>query len=81
MWACLKGSTENRLLELPLDHVCLFRPGVKQPLDGITSKMPSYRIFIRALGPLLSLARALLPHQVLTTRSVGKAMLNAVHIH
>lgn len=81
MWARVKGRTENRLLKLPFEHVCLFRPGVIQPLDGITSKTPSYRIFYRALGPLLSLARAVLPNHILTTRSIGIAMLNAVRMH
>ena len=81
MWARVKGRTENALLKLPFAHVCLFRPGVIQPLDGIISKTPSYRIFYRLLGPLLSVARGVLPNQILTTRSVGRAMLNAVRQH
>lgn len=77
-WARVKGRTENELQKLGFARVCLFRPGVIQPLDGITSQTPGYRWFYRVLGPLLSLARRGLPNQILTTRSVGRAMLNAV---
>jgi len=77
-WARVKGHTENQLQKVGFARVCLFRPGVIQPLDGITSHTRSYRWFYRAFGPVLSLARWLLPHQVLTTRTVGRAMLNAV---
>lgn len=81
MWARVKGRTENALLKLPFAHVCLFRPGVIQPLDGITSKTPSYRILYSVLSPLLSVLRGVLPNHILTTRSIGSAMLNAVRLH
>lgn len=81
MWARVKGRTENALLQLPFAHVCLFRPGVIQPLDGIQSKTRSYRILYRILAPLLSLMRRMLPNHILTTRSIGSAMLNAVRRH
>jgi uncharacterized protein YbjT (DUF2867 family) len=77
-WARVKGRTENDLQTLGFARVCLFRPGVIQPLDGITSRTPSYRWFYRVLGPVLSLARCVLPNQILTTRIVGRAMLNAL---
>jgi uncharacterized protein YbjT (DUF2867 family) len=74
MWARVKGRTENALLKLPLSAY-MFRPGFIQPMDGIQSKTPSYRIFYRILGPLLPLLRRALPNQVLTTREIGQAML------
>jgi uncharacterized protein YbjT (DUF2867 family) len=74
MWARVKGRTENALLKLPL-NAYMFRPGFIQPLDGITSKTPSYRIFYQVLGPLLPVLRRALPAQVLTTREIGQAML------
>jgi uncharacterized protein YbjT (DUF2867 family) len=75
MWARVKGKTENDLQKLPFRGVYLFRPGVIQPLDGIVSKTPSYRLLYAALKPLLPVARALFPNAVLTTRDMGRAML------
>jgi uncharacterized protein YbjT (DUF2867 family) len=74
MWARVKGRTENALLRLPLSAY-MFRPGFIQPLDGIQSKTPSYRIFYKVLAPLLPLLRWALPNQILTTREIGQAML------
>jgi uncharacterized protein YbjT (DUF2867 family) len=74
MWARVKGRTENALLRLPLSAY-MFRPGFIQPLDGIQSKTPSYRVFYKILGPLLPVLRRALPRQVLTTREIGQAML------
>jgi uncharacterized protein YbjT (DUF2867 family) len=75
MWARVKGRTENALLKLPL-NAYMFRPGFIQPLDGIKSKTPSYRIFYKALFPLMPLLHWALPNQVLTTREIGQAMLS-----
>jgi uncharacterized protein YbjT (DUF2867 family) len=78
MWARIKGKTENDLQKLSFARVCLFRPGVIQPLHGIRSKTRSYRIFYALTRPLLPLARMLFPSAVITTEEVGRAMLNAV---
>jgi uncharacterized protein YbjT (DUF2867 family) len=75
MWARVKGRTENALLRLDL-QAYMFRPGFIQPLDGIESKTPSYRILYKALSPLTPLLRWALPKQILTTREVGQAMLS-----
>lgn len=77
MWARVKGRTENALLRLPFKAVYLMRPGMIQPLDGIQSKTPAYRWMYRVIGPLLTPLRRLLPRHILTTRSVGQAMLAA----
>ncbi len=77
MWARVKGRTENDLQALSFAGVYLFRPGLIQPLHGIKSKTPGYRIAYTLLTPLMPLARALFPNQVLTTEEMGRAMLNA----
>jgi uncharacterized protein YbjT (DUF2867 family) len=78
MWERVRGKTENALLRLPFRAVYIFRPGMIQPLDGIKSKTPAYRIFYTLAGPILPLLRRALPGQILTTAQVGQAMLEAV---
>jgi uncharacterized protein YbjT (DUF2867 family) len=75
MWARVKGRTENALLRLPL-NAFLFRPGLIEPLDGIRSRTPLYRVIYALARPLLPLLRWALPNQVLSTRDVGQAMLS-----
>jgi len=74
MWARVKGRVENALLRLPLSAYML-RPGFIQPMDGIQSKTPSYRVFYSIMGPLLPLLRRALPNQVTSTREIGRAVL------
>jgi hypothetical protein len=74
MWARVKGRTENALLRLPLKGY-MFRPGLIEPLDGIKSKTPAYRILYGLAKPLLPLLRWAFPNQVLSTREIGRAML------
>ncbi|MGA3136654.1 MAG: NAD-dependent epimerase/dehydratase family protein [Terracidiphilus sp.] len=74
MWARVKGRTENALLRLPL-KAYMFRPGLIQPLDGIRSKTPAYRVLYGLAKPLLPLLRWAFPNQVLSTREIGQAML------
>jgi uncharacterized protein YbjT (DUF2867 family) len=74
MWARVKGRTENALLRLPF-KAYMFRPGLIQPLDGIHSKTPAYRILYSLMKPLLPLLHWALPNQVLNTREIGQAML------
>jgi uncharacterized protein YbjT (DUF2867 family) len=76
MWARVKGRTENALRRLPYKASYAFRPGVIQPLHGIQSKTPSYRLLYAIAGPLLPAARRLFPSAVVTTEQVGRAMLN-----
>lgn len=78
MWARVKGKTENALLRLPFKAVYVFRPGVIQPLHGARSKTPLYQAFYSVLGPLLSFVRRLKPSWVVSTETVGRAMLQAV---
>jgi uncharacterized protein YbjT (DUF2867 family) len=75
MWARVKGRTENALLKLPL-KAFMFRPGFIEPMDGIQSKTPMYRKFYAVLGPLFPLMRRAFPNRVLSTRQIGRGMLN-----
>ena len=74
MWARVKGRTENALLRLPLEAFML-RPGMIEPLDGIQSRTPLYRILYKITKPLLPLIRRAFPNQVVSTRDIGQAML------
>lgn len=75
MWARIKGRTENALLALPLDCY-MFRPGLIEPMDGIQSRTALYRKFYALSWPLFPLLRRVFPNQVLSTRQIGRAMLN-----
>jgi uncharacterized protein YbjT (DUF2867 family) len=75
MWARVKGKTENALLRLPFKAAYMFRPGVIQALHGIKSKTPAYRYFYIFARPLIAVLRPLMPHYILTTEQIGKAML------
>jgi uncharacterized protein YbjT (DUF2867 family) len=75
MWARVRGRLENALQRLPFKAVYVFRPGIIQPLHGIHSKTGSYRWFYALTGPLLPLLRMLMPHKVLSTEIMGRAML------
>ena len=74
MWARVKGRTENALLRLPL-KAYMFRPGFIQPMDGIRSRTPAYRVLYGLFKPLMPLLRRTLPNLVLSTRDIGRAML------
>jgi uncharacterized protein YbjT (DUF2867 family) len=78
MWARVKGKTENALLALPFGAAYMFRPGIIQPLHGIKSRTPSYRILYTVGKPLFPLLRLVAPKSVLTTDELGRAMLSAV---
>ena len=76
MWARVKGRAENAVLALS-PRATVFRPGIIQPLHGITSRTLSYRALYAVLGPLMPVLRALAPNQVTTTELLGRAMIEA----
>lgn len=78
MWERVRGMTESALLKLPFKDAYIFRPGMIQPLGGIKSRTPAYRIFYSLFKPVLPLLRAVLPRLIVTTAQMGQAMLNAV---
>jgi len=75
MWARVKGETENALFKLPFKAAYMFRPGAIQPLHGITSKTPVYRVAIAAMRPIFPVMRAMFPRRIATTEQVGRAMI------
>jgi uncharacterized protein YbjT (DUF2867 family) len=77
MWARVKGKTENDLLKMPFKAAYMFRPGVIQPMHGVTSKTRMYRVMLATLGWLIPVLRALFPKAITTTEEVGRAMLLA----
>jgi uncharacterized protein YbjT (DUF2867 family) len=78
MWARVKGRAENALLEMPFKAVYVVRPAFVQPLHGIRSRTPHYRVLYAVFGPLLPLWRRLFPRWVTTTEEVGRALLALV---
>ena len=78
MWARVKGKTENALLRLPFCAAYMFRPGFIQPLHGVQSKTPLYRVVYSLTGPIVPALRRLFPSQIVTTEEIGLAMLQAV---
>jgi hypothetical protein len=76
MWARVKGRAENVVLALS-PRAVVFRPGIIQPLHGITSRTFSYRALYSVMAPPMPLLRALAPGQVTTTELLGRAMIEA----
>jgi uncharacterized protein YbjT (DUF2867 family) len=75
MWARVKGQTEDALLALPFRSAHMLRPGFIRPLDGIRSKTRIYRTIYAILAPFAGLLEVLAPGRLLTTRSLGRAMV------
>lgn len=75
MWARVKGRTENDLLKLPFRAAYMFRPGMIQPMHGITSRTTLYRVLYVGLAPFVPLLRRAFPKFVTTTEILGRAML------
>jgi uncharacterized protein YbjT (DUF2867 family) len=78
MWARIKGRAENGLAGLPFKAAYSFRPGIIQPMHGITSRTGWYHAMYVVLGPLLTGLRLIAPSVVLTTEQIGVAMLKVV---
>lgn len=74
MWARVKGRTENDLQKVGFKAVYCFRPGYIQPMDGIVSKTPSYRLMYKFTGPLYPLFKGF-SSVVTSTRQLGFAMV------
>lgn len=74
MWARVKGAAENALQRVGFKAVYCFRPGYIQPMDGISSKTPSYRWLYAVTTPLYPLLKRL-PKFVTSTRQLGFAMV------
>jgi aspartate aminotransferase-like enzyme len=76
MWARVKGSTENALLQLPF-HAYMFRPAAIVPMHGIKSRTKSYRLLYALTALVLLWLYTRFPKYVTTTEQVGRAMIKA----
>jgi uncharacterized protein YbjT (DUF2867 family) len=77
MWARVKGAAENAVRGAGFKATYMFRPGLIQPLHGITSRTTAYRVAYALLWPVVSLMKLLFPRSVTTTENVGRAMIEA----
>lgn len=75
MWARVKGRTENALLRLPFRAIYLFRPGFIEAVNGERSKTTMSRVVYTVTRPLVPVLRALFPRHILSTVTIGQAML------
>lgn len=75
MWARVRGRIENTLARLPFKRVHVIRPGAIQPKHGATSRTRAYRMIYPLIAPILPIFRALMPHTVATTETIGRALL------
>lgn len=75
MWARIKGLTENALLAMPFTAAWMFRPAYIQPLEGVRSRTPLYRLFYTVSSPLYPLLRRLAPGLVTDSATLGRALL------
>jgi uncharacterized protein YbjT (DUF2867 family) len=75
MWARVKGRTENHLLGLGFRSAYMFRPGYIQPVDGARSKTAWVRGLYSVLGPVVGGIMRLLGRGMVTTTTMGEAML------
>ncbi|CAN5338708.1 epimerase [soil metagenome] len=78
MWARVKGRTENALRRLSFRSVYLFRPGMIVALHGARSKVALYNAIYTVVRPLIPLLKRMLGDSLVTTESVGRAMLACV---
>ncbi|MFI6496495.1 epimerase [Nonomuraea typhae] len=74
MWARVKSATEQALIAMEFDAYS-FRPGYIQPMHGIRSRTAWYRLAYVAAAPVYPIVRRLIPGQVTSTETLGRAML------
>ena len=74
MWARVKGEAENAVLALPFQGYAM-RPGIIQPMHGITSRTGWYRAAYAITRPLYPLAFRIPALAATTTERLGWAMI------
>lgn len=76
MWQRVKGRTEAEIIAM-MPNGYAFRPGIIQPMNGVTSKTRLYSTGYALAGPLLGLLDRFAPNYVTSTDRLGRAMLRA----
>jgi uncharacterized protein YbjT (DUF2867 family) len=77
MWARVKKRTEDDLLK-QFEKAYMFRPGYIQPIGGIHSRTPLYRVAASVISVFYPLINRLAPDAMTDTSRVGRAMINVV---
>lgn len=75
LWRKVKGETENALMAMPFRGAFMLRPSFIQPVDGVTSRTPSYRLLYKVIAPLLGPLRRIAPGAAITSADLARAML------
>jgi uncharacterized protein YbjT (DUF2867 family) len=75
MWARVKGRTENELVREPFRAAYMLRPGYIQPMHGVKSKTPLYRVFYVVLSWLYPVIHLFARKYAITTEDLGRAMI------
>lgn len=75
LWRKVKGQTENALMAMPFRGAFMLRPSFIQPVDGVTSRTPSYRLLYAVIAPLLGPLRRIAPGAAITSADLARAML------
>ena len=78
MWAKVKGRTERELGELGFRAAYAFRPGMIVPRNGARSRTRLYAAFYIVAWPFLAIASLVAKRRIVTTETVGRAMLALV---
>lgn len=74
MWLCLKGKTENMILNMGFKDAYMFRPGAILPERGTKSNTKLYNMLYVITRPLFPLMKRM--KSVTTTVNIGRAMIN-----
>ncbi|MDO5623012.1 MAG: hypothetical protein Q4G24_16345 [Paracoccus sp. (in: a-proteobacteria)] len=75
LWRKVKGETENALMAMPFRGTFMLRPSFIQPVDGVTSRTPIYRVMYAIIGPVLGPILRLAPGAATTSAALARAML------
>jgi uncharacterized protein YbjT (DUF2867 family) len=75
MWGRVKGRTENDLLREQFRAAYMLRPGYIQPMHGVESKTPLYRVMYIVLSWLYPILRLVARKYVTTTEDLGRCMI------
>jgi uncharacterized protein YbjT (DUF2867 family) len=75
MWARGKGRTENDLLREPFRAAYMLRPGYIQPMHGVQSKTPLYRVFYVVLSWMYPVIRLVARKYAIATEDLGRGMI------
>jgi uncharacterized protein YbjT (DUF2867 family) len=74
MWRRVKGLAEEAVLGLWFRGY-VFRPGLVLPTHGERAGSRSYRLLYRMIAPFHSILRRTLPHNVIHSQEIARAMI------